>query len=117
MNRLENNLASSDEFDRLVGGFFQAEMPHPWPAAPRRPKTMLPREERSWLGSWISSGRFALALSVALLLVAAWILSGVGLPTSSTAGPNAGPPTAGKGKTALPEKLKQPEDLEIPGMK
>ncbi len=114
MNRVENKPASNDGLDDLMKAFFRAEMPHPWPGAPRGQKTVLPAEEPGKPGSWMNSSRFALALSVALLLTGAWALGGLALGPGGV-GFTGGKGTAGKVTPPMPEKDKG--DIVIPGMK
>ncbi len=63
---------SPDDLDRLLGAFFRAEVPSPWP----RPKALAAvpaapaRRART-----LRQSRLALAASVAALLVGGWYLS------------------------------------------
>jgi len=65
-----------DEVDRLLAGYFRAELPAKWPAAPRpwadpaRPQNRAPSADPA------SKSRWALAASVALLIGSCWYLSG-----------------------------------------
>jgi hypothetical protein len=67
---------SSDDLDGLLRRFFRAEMPDPWPVLkpPAEPTTDIARSApRRW---GLSASRWALAASVALLLVGQLFLSG-----------------------------------------
>ncbi|MBI1913273.1 MAG: hypothetical protein HYS12_00720 [Planctomycetes bacterium] len=68
-----------DDVDWLLSDFFRAELPKPWPAAPvpdEQPRS-LPLSPRKPARRWSASrSRFALAASVALLLIGGWFLSG-----------------------------------------
>jgi len=93
-----------DEIDGLLTRFFQAELPDPWPAcpAPDEPAArVVPDRTTSW---WELPQRFAsrlsLALSLAVLLAGAWLLSG------SFTGPSV--PAVGSGTAAV-----QPMKVEI----
>jgi len=92
-----------DDVDRLLSDFFRAELPNPWPAAPvpdEQPQS-LPLSTRKPMqrGSALRS-RFALAASVALLLIGGWFLSGkfedVSGAGSSGFGPSTADPTDGR---------------------
>ena len=64
---------SGDDLDGLLGAFFRAEMPQPWPAAPEveEPAALpMPRRTRSLLRS-----RLVLAASVAFLLAIPWMIA------------------------------------------
>lgn len=82
-----------DEIDGLLRRFFQGEMPEPWPDCPRPEepaRVVVPdRTTASW---WELPQRFAsrlsLALSLAVLLAGAWLLSG---SFTGSARPDAGP--------------------------
>jgi hypothetical protein len=61
-----------EDIDRLLGTFFRSEVPNPWPQLAVPVKTLrFPVASRS-----LSSGRMALAASVAALLAGGWFLSG-----------------------------------------
>lgn len=67
----------SDDLDEMLSAFYKSEMPHPWPALqlPAAEATLpLVRSERKLPSLWNS--RFALAASVALLLLGTLLLSG-----------------------------------------
>lgn len=103
MNRLDQN---AEPLDSLLGAYFRAEMPTPWPSFDRRETTVLPpRPETARPTSWWAMySRFALALSVALLLGGAWFLGGMSAPLLQKSGLSdneLGPGGAGRGKTFL----------------
>jgi hypothetical protein len=74
------------DLDRLLTAFYQSELPKPWPR-PRYPSLAhahpspaassrdMPRHAGQ--ANALSQGKFALALSVALLLGSCWYLSGL----------------------------------------
>lgn len=65
---------SAEEIDRLLGAYFQKEMPHPWPKASLTgPTVQLANAESRWSSS---RSRMALAASVALLVAGAMLLGG-----------------------------------------
>src|SRR5262245_3760292 len=79
MNRVVQPVGPSEEgLDALLGAFFRSEMPSPWPAfetprartLPFRP-ALAPRKRR---GYFAGASRLALVASVALLLLAAWLM-------------------------------------------
>lgn len=66
---------SPDNLDSLLRGFFQAEMPHPWPTMKAPVEKRAPRakaEPKHWTPV---RSRLALAASVGLLMVGSWYLS------------------------------------------
>jgi len=69
-----------DPLDALLGAYFKAEMPAPWPAfqPPARTRTFL----ASPLPQRFHAGRLALAASVGLLFVGSWLLPTRMLPRS-----------------------------------
>jgi hypothetical protein len=71
----------SDDFDRVLGDFFRAEVPAPWPNAPMPVRSVHVLRQPSVF----SGGRVALAASVAALLLGSWFLSGR-LPSPATPG-------------------------------
>ena len=107
---------TQDDLDNLLGAFFRAEMPHPWPAPLRRKAVPAPVPVRD-AGAWVASSKFALAASLGLLLAGGWMLSG---KLGSPAVPDTfrmGPGSAGKG--VLPpmpkeEKPLVPDDMLLP---
>jgi hypothetical protein len=81
-----------DELDPLLRRFFQAQMPSPWPDCPvpdepARAVVVPEKPASSWLElSQRFASRLALALSLLLLVGAAWSLSGAFLtPPAPTA--------------------------------
>src|SRR5262245_18237475 len=100
MNRVVQPVPPDEALDALLGAFFKAEVPATWPAfQPPRPRVLPfrpaepPRKRRGFfLGS-----RVALAASVALLLLAAWLMPRGPLATTGPkGGVSTGPPVAGK---------------------
>jgi hypothetical protein len=116
MNRVAQPVPPNDEaLDALLGAFFKAEMPAEWPAfQPPRPRVLpfrpaAPPAKRR--GFFLS--RVALAASVALLLLAAWLMPRG--PLSSTADPTkfrTGAPTAGDKAPPIPEIFPVPDDKD-----
>ena len=131
MNR-ENRTSHRDRhkgepIDALLGAYFRAEMPSPWPAFRSPAKTRLAFTPASAARRPAYAGRLALAASVGLLFVGSWML-----PT--TFAPRApqgerlrfiGDPSATKGGllpvelhhpdkpgTLIPEKVKSSLHLE-----
>ena len=88
MNALEPNV-KPDELDALLHAFFRSEMPDPWPQL-KAPVTVPASLEEKAPPSWWSRSRsrFALAASVALLMLTCWWLSG---RTVDYANPNVQP--------------------------
>lgn len=79
MNAIDQRTdASHDELDQTLRAFYRSEMPHPWPALqlPVVSETplSLPHARRQRRPLWNS--RFALAASIALLLLGSLLLSG-----------------------------------------
>jgi hypothetical protein len=72
------------ELDELLHDYFQAEMPHPWPAF-KAPSAARPMQPAMTLRSRYS-GRLALAACVALLVAGYWSLSGCFPHTQSATG-------------------------------
>jgi hypothetical protein len=66
--------AGIDRIDNVVGEFFRAQLPNPWPDAPR------PWADKAGISTsnknQASRSRWALAVSVALLVGGCWYLSG-----------------------------------------
>ena len=75
MNDLSTmNKDNRPDVDALLGDFFRSEMPAPWPAAPLMvPQANRPRRVGSFWSR--SSGRLALAASIALLVAGYLALS------------------------------------------
>jgi len=103
MNRVNNkqsrpNLPEGEPIDALLGAFFRSEMPSPWPAFRPAARTRLspgpvPVPRRS-----AYAGKFALAASVALLVVGTWLLPATFAPAPRGQSlPIIGPPSASKG--------------------
>jgi hypothetical protein len=85
-----------EDIDRLLGAFFRAQAPNPWPQLAAPIKT-----PRAPAGSMtLSGGRMALAASVAALLAGGWLLSGR-LPNLA---PSAGTPD--NGAATLPRDMR-----------
>src|SRR5262245_23306735 len=78
MNRVVEPVGSGEpDVEGLLRAFYRSEMPSPWPAfAPPRPRVLpfrpaaRPRQRRGFR----SLSRLALVASVALLLLAAWLM-------------------------------------------
>jgi hypothetical protein len=70
---------AGDDLDEALSAFFRSEMPQPWPSlklpggAPVRPAPPAPVPSQS---PWFRSPRFALAASVALLILGYAVLAG-----------------------------------------
>jgi hypothetical protein len=65
-----------NDLDRLLRDYFRSEMPEPWPA-PQMPARLAVVPARAGRSRWgLFRSRFALAASVALLLLAQWFLAG-----------------------------------------
>jgi len=67
------HLQPGDELDGLLRKFFKSQLPHPWPA-PQAPSTVTPSQRRPMSGRSLTRGRWALAASVALLLLGSLLL-------------------------------------------
>jgi hypothetical protein len=61
-----------DDIDRMLGKFFRSEVPAPWP--PLSVPVKMPA--RQYSSGTLSTGRMALAASVAALLAGGWFVSG-----------------------------------------
>ena len=110
--------------DALLGAFFRAEMPSPWPAFRPPARTRLAPTPASRHSAY--AGRFALAASVALLFVGTWFLPTVLSPRAprDQGIPILGPGTASPGGlrpvhlqpekpgTLTPDKVKSSLHLE-----
>lgn len=92
MNREARNPESrADQVDTLLGAFFQAEMPNPWPAfhAPKQTR-LAPARPSTTAHAMAWSSRLALALALGVLLALTWMLPKPGaLPTAERALPGA----------------------------
>ena len=87
-----------EPIDSLLGSFFRAEMPSPWPAF-RRPTSVRPAFEPSRAARRPTYARLALAASVGLLFVGSWLLPATfspRVPQGQTL-PIIGPASAGRG--------------------
>jgi len=60
-----------DELDGLLRAYFRAEMPHPWPGAPRA--TPSPRQKLPFWRRY--HGRLALAAAVSFFLIGSFVLT------------------------------------------
>jgi len=123
MKQVTKPVPPGDALDALLGGFFKAEMPAEWPAfrAPaastRRlrfpPERSAARPSGRRGAMW---SRLALAASVALLVLAAWLMPG---PTSGPAGrglPTIGPGSATHSIDQTPPPPAHDKDVFPPGM-
>lgn len=96
-----------DALDRAFGDFFQAQMPHPWPAAPATPAARPATRPAVPDGS--ARARWTLAASVALLVGGGWLLSGGPQPSRPSAGKTAaGPDILNEASATLPDAFKSP---------
>jgi hypothetical protein len=66
-------LQPGDDLDGLLRKFLQSQLPKPWPP-PRLPSTVTSSQRRPSNGKNLMRSRWALAASVALLLVGSWLL-------------------------------------------
>jgi len=103
MNRVAvQTVPSGDDLDALLGAFYKAQMPTPWPAfpPPARPRTLplRPQARRPWP---VVASRLALAASVALLLLGFWLLP-AGRREEGAKFPTIGGTEAGKGRLLAP---------------
>ncbi|MFM8271993.1 MAG: hypothetical protein ACKODX_06610 [Gemmata sp.] len=100
----------ADDLDRILSGFFKAQLRHPWPKAPlpavaaSQPSEFLASRSSEALRSAAAAppsrnhtarARFTLAASVALALGAGWLLTAGLHPVARTGGPAA--PASGPG--------------------
>ncbi|HVK10898.1 MAG TPA: hypothetical protein VM597_19165 [Gemmataceae bacterium] len=67
------NHPSDEQVDRLLGDYFKAQLPKPWPGAPRTDRVQ-PAVART--ADPAARSRWALAASVAVLVGGCWYLSG-----------------------------------------
>jgi hypothetical protein len=89
----------AEEIDRLLGAFFRAEVPSPWPEM--KAPVATPARDRDRGRRPLRADRLALAASVAALLAGGWLLSGR-LPSL--------PPDTGSmdnDKATLPQELRR----------
>lgn len=105
MNRAApSRIPPGDDLDVLLGTFFKGEMQAPWPAfkPPVRARTLpLPANRPASPNRFAFGSRFSLVASVALLLLAAWLLSGKFTAPDGTPLPGLNPGTANR-KDAVP---------------
>ncbi len=99
MNRMvDRSVPQGDDVDALLGAFFKAQMPRKWPPfqAPRRSPGggLTPSRSPSPRPGFVLGSRFALAASVALLLVCGWLLAGRFPGTAAPGGQRYGDPNA-----------------------
>jgi hypothetical protein len=81
MNRVVTKPVSpgdEEALDALLGAYFKAELPDPWPALrpPKREEVLPFPGPRASAPSFRLGSRLALAASVGLLFVGAWLLGG-----------------------------------------
>lgn len=93
MNVIDPSNCPPDELDEMLRGYFQAEMPHPWPQAACGVAQPRLRPERCQASTWWNS-RLALAASIALLLLGSLLLSRTFQVTPRSGGTNSGSETA-----------------------
>ena len=75
MNRVVNNHSPpGDPLDALLGAYFKAELPAPWPPFQRPARTRVSPRPFPPGRRPILAARFALAASVGLLFAAGWLL-------------------------------------------
>jgi hypothetical protein len=67
------HLQPGDELDGLLRKFFKSQLPQPWPA-PKVPASVTSGQRRQATGRSLIRGRWALAASVALLLLGSLLL-------------------------------------------
>jgi hypothetical protein len=107
-----------EDLDGLLRRFFRAEMPHPWPAAPTlpRPQAALPPRKRQTRRPWLPfSMRFAVAASVALLVIGYLALAG---QFSTTAKARGSRPEDTYGKKDSPRNVPPSlKGFQVPGQK
>jgi hypothetical protein len=73
---MNKTLPPEQDVDRLLGAFFEQEMPRPWPAFEPPARRTLPFTPPAPRSRFVLGSRLALAASVALLLACGWLLSG-----------------------------------------
>ena len=96
VNRPSPQLSHQAEpIDALLGEFFRAEMPSPWPAFRPPAKTRLAPASAPHYSSY--AGRLALAASVGLLLIGSWLLPVAPRAQRGETLPTIGPASAGRG--------------------
>lgn len=107
--------APGEDVDAVLGAFFQAQMPSPFPAfQPPTPRT-LPLRPSAFTGMTMHTSRLVLAASVALLVLACWLFPGAGqLPSDGVTLPGAGPGTASKNGVLAPLPTRDKGDIAPP---
>ena len=115
MNRINTRHSRPEKpegepLDALLGAFFRAEMPSPWPAFHRPARTRLSLDQARASRRPAYAGRLALAASVGLLFVCSWLFPTVMAPRAPRGEslPTIGPASASKG--GLPQ-------IELPAEK
>ena len=111
---------AGEPIDGLLGAFFRAEMPSPWPAFRRPASARLPLDQAR-AARRPTYARLALAASVGLLFVGSWLLPATFSPRAPQGQslPTIGPASAGRGglvPTHLqPEKpgATMPEEITV----
>lgn len=111
-----NTNASPDELDRLLSGYFKAQMQRPWPAAPvptqSEPAELVAVRNTTTAASPASDhttrSRITLAASVAILLGSCWYLSN-GLEQGHR--PAASKPSPGGEPGMLPDGMSQDPEI------
>ena len=102
MNRVNQSTPpekhQAEPIDGLLGAFFRAEMPSPWPTFARPVKTRLAVDLAPASRTSAYAGRLALAASIGLLFVGSWLLPTVAprAPHGESL-PTIGPASAGTG--------------------
>ena len=69
-----NPESRAENLDALLAGYFQAEVPSPWPVFDAPARTLPFRPAGATVSRWTS--RLALVAAVVLLLLGAWMLPG-----------------------------------------
>ena len=103
-----------EDLDVLLGAFFKGQMPAPWPAfqPPAQARTFpLPARRPASPSRFAFGSRLSLVASVALLLLAAWLLSGKFGASTGTLLPELDPGKADR-KEAFPSLLPDLKLLE-----
>jgi len=120
MNRVAPSpVPPGEDLDVLLGAFFKGEMPAPWPAfqPPVRART-LPMPARPPAGPYrfAPGSRFSLVASVAVLLLAAWMLGGKFSSPPGAPLPELGPGSANR-KQTFPVLPRTPAEDALPEVK
>lgn len=107
-------VSPGEDVDTVLGAFFKAQMPSPFPAfQPPAPRT-LPLRPATFPRATLFTSRLVLAAAVVLLLFACWLLPGSSQPFSDPVTlPGAGPGTASKNGllAPIPRREKDRGDL------